>query len=137
MIIAGLVLSALVLLAIFGTWKAGWLYFRVSSAEIALNGALSAESKVYRTGTGDYLIFMETESANFPVYAVTNGGRSIGIPGSPVPSSYTKSVKTDTFVLCLQCPITQAGTSKLAGSISASENEISFHVGTDSVAVKF
>lgn len=137
MIIACSILLALVLLAMFGSWKAGWLYLRVSDARIALNGAQSADSKIYKTGTGDYLIFMETENASFPVYAVTNDGRNVGIPGGPVPSTYTKSLKTDTVVLCLQCQITQAGTSKLTGSISASESEMGFRVGSDTVIVRF
>lgn len=139
MIIAGFVVSTLLLLAIFGSWKAGWLYFRLSDAKIALNGAHSDESKIYRSGTGDYLIFLETEGASFPVYAVTNDGEHVGIPASPIPSSFTKSVKTDYLVLCLQCSVVLAGTDKfdLNADVSASSEEIAFRVSGDSVIVKF
>ena len=136
MIISAVVVLGLVLL-FFGTWKVGWLYFRISSAEVALNGIRSGESEVYRAGTGDYLIVLDAGHSSHQVYAVTNRGGTVGIPGSPIPSSYTKSVKSGALVLCLECQITAAGTDKLAGSISASANQMDFHVGADSVTVKF
>ena len=139
MIIAGFAVSLLVLIAIFGFWESGLLYFRLPAAKITLNGIDSDGSKIYSAGNGDYLLFLETENAERPVYAVTNDGKSVGTPASPVPSSYTKSVKTSGFVLCLQCPITLAGTDKFdsGAKISTAEDEINFHVSPDKVTVKF
>lgn len=139
MIILGFAVVTSLLVTILGFWILGFLYFRVSNAKIVLNGEVSDASKIYRTGNGDYLLFLENEKAQRPVYAVLNDGRKIGTPASPVPSSFTKSIKTGLFVLCLQCPISVADTPKFdAGAeISTSDDEIDFHVSPDKVTVKF
>ena len=115
------------------------LYFRLPSSTVSHNGIESADSTVYRSGNGDYLVFLDSAQARFPVYKVADDGRSIGIPAAPVPSSYTKSVKTGSFVLCLQCPITLAGTDKFdsKAQVSVTSNEIDFRVSDDAVNIKF
>ena len=86
-----------------------------------------------------HLLFLETEKARRPVYAVLNDGKKIGAPASPIPSTFTKSVKTGLFVLCLQCPISIAEPPKFdAGAeISTSEDELNFFVSPDKITVKF
>lgn len=138
-IIIGAVILLIFLLSLFGLWRSGMLYFRLSDSRVSLNGIESADSTVYRAGNGDYLIFLDSARARFPVYKVENEGKSIGIPASPVPSSYTKSVKTGSFVLCLECLITLAGTDKLdlRAEVFNSPNNINFHVYDDVVNINF
>lgn len=138
-IILGFAAVTFLLVTILGFWILGLLYFRVSNATIVLNGEVSDESKIYRTGNGDYLLFLETEKAQRPVYAVLDDGRKIGTPSSPIPSSFTKSIKTRLFVMCLHCSISVADPPKFdAGAeISTSDDEISFRVSPDKVTVKF
>ena len=138
-VIVGVVILLVFALSVFGLWQSGMLYFRLANSRVSLNGAESTASSVYRSGNGDYLIFLDPERARFPVYKVVDDGKHIGIPASPVPSSYTKSLKTDSFVLCLQCVVTLAGTDKfdLRAEVSTTPNEINFHVSEDVVNINF
>lgn len=125
--------------SLFGLWRSGMLYFRLSDSRVSIKGTESTTSEVYKAGNGDYLIFLDPARARFPVYKVLNEGKNIGIPASQVPSSYTKSLKTDSLVLCLQCTVTLAGTDKfdLRAEVSTTPNEINFHVSDDVVNINF
>jgi hypothetical protein len=136
-IIVGAIILIVFTLSLFGLWLSGTLYFRLPNARVSINGEQSATSSIYRSGNGDYLVFLDAEAARFPVYKILNEGKSVGIPASPIPSSYTKSFKTNFFVLCLQCSVVLAGTSKLTGEISSAPNEINFHVSEDVVKINF
>jgi hypothetical protein len=138
-IIIGVVILLVLALSLFGLWLSGTLFFRLPSSRVSINGAESATSSVYRSGNGDYLIFLDPETAQSPVYKVLNEGKSVGVPVSPVPSSYTKSVKTESFVLCLQCSVVLAGTDKLdlRAEVSTTSEGINFHVYEDTVNISF
>lgn len=93
-------------------WLTGGLYLRMSNVIVTANGIVSERSEVYKTGNGIYLIFLENNGTN-KTYMIFSKNNTVGIPARPVPSSYSKSFKTNSFVLCLDCPVTLAGTDKL------------------------
>ncbi len=123
----------------FGLWLLGMLYIRLPNSRVFIHETESATSSVYKAGNGDYLVFLDSETVKFPVYIILNEGASVGTPVAPIPSSYTKSVKTNLFVLCLQCSPVLAGTEKLdlRAGICTTPNEINFHVYEDVVRIRF
>ncbi|QQS42346.1 MAG: hypothetical protein IPM63_05225 [Acidobacteriota bacterium] len=135
---AGIGVMVLISLVIMGIWQGGWLFLRVASAKITLNGKTTKDSKIYKGASGDYFIFLENESAEHRVYRVFSQTPEVGIPASPVPSSYTKSLKTNWVLLCGHCPITTAGTDKFDrnATVSVSSTGLEFTVGEDNVVVK-
>ncbi|RMG00578.1 MAG: hypothetical protein D6735_13350 [Acidobacteria bacterium] len=139
MIRIGVVVLSVFAMSLFGLWLSGILYIRLPDSKVFINGTESTTSRVYRSGNGDYLVFLDSETARFPVYRILNEGKNVGVPVSPVPSSYTKSVKTNSFVICFQCSVSLAGTEKLdlQAEVSVSPSEINFHVYQDVVKISF
>lgn len=135
----GVIVLLVSVLSVFRLWWSGMLYFRLSDAKVTLNGTKSTASTVYRSGNGDYLIFLDPELAQQNVYTVVDNGKHIGIPASRVPSSYTKSFMTSGFVLCLQCGVVLAGTDKLdlKAEVSETSEELTFKVYSDAVTITF
>lgn len=136
---AGIGVIVLISLVIMGIWQGGWLFLRVASAKITLNGKTTKDSKIYEGASGDYFIFLEKESAEHRVCRVSSQSPEVGIPASPVPSSYTKSLKTNWFLLCGDCEVVKADTGKLDmnATVSITSDGFTFKVYRDSVAVKF
>ena len=137
--LAGILILAVFSLAIVGVWLNGWLYLRLPAAKITLNGKATEGSKIYKGASGNYFVFLENESAEFPVYAASSLHPEVGIPASLVPSGYTKSVKTNWFLFCGHCPLTMAGSDKFDrnATVSVTSDGLTFKVEGDEVAVKF
>ena len=120
-------------------WCTGKLFWRVSNATITTNGVTSDESRIYKSRTGEYFIFTKDRENKPSTYVVFDKDQTVGIPSRAVPSSQSKSVKTTFFLLCLECPITLAGTDKYDrnAKVSVSSSEISFKIYENTVVVKF
>lgn len=124
---------------ILALWLNEMLYFRSFGVSVSLNGETVEESALFKTANGSYLLFLNTETAKRPVYAVWDNGEGVGTPVSPVPSSYTKSIKTSLFVVCLNCYFADARSPKFDARTKTltTEDEISFSVSPDNVTVRF
>ena len=134
-----IVAPAFIVIVLMFCWIDGSFFLRSSNAKVSLNGMELNKAEVYESGNNEYLVFLNTENAVFNVYVIDGRVQRVGIPTSPVPSSYTKSLKTSSFVICLHCPVTLAGTDKLDSSakVSLSPEQIVFKVEHDSVLIAF
>lgn len=127
------------LLAVFWCWTDGKFYVRLPGAEISLNDSNVNEARIYKNGKGDHLIFLGADSTFRTVYGVEEFGTIITLPVSPIPSRFTKSIRTEMFVLCLNCGFVDAKSVKVdpRAEITATSNGFDFHVYNDRVKVEF
>jgi hypothetical protein len=135
--IAVVAILVVALLVIF--WLNGNLFFRLSDAIVIVNGTASDKNEIYKSGNGDYLVFIKDENGKTKTYIVFSKSKEVGIPNRQIPSSYSRSVKTGWFVFSWHTESIIAGTEKLDrnAKIDLSPNEINFQIYDDNVAIKF
>lgn len=138
-LLAAIIIPVSIVALLVCLWLTGSLFLRSPSAETVLNGVVLNRSEVYKSGNGDYLIFLNDNETAPKTYMIFSSSERFGIPTRTIPSSYSKSFKTSSFVLCYDCPATLAGTEKLDrnAKLRVLPKQIIFQLYEDSVSVKF
>jgi hypothetical protein len=116
-------------------WSRGRLFLR-QPAQISLNGIDSSRSEVYKSGNGDYFIFLEKTEGEVKTFWIGHG--KVGVPSDIVPSMSTLSIRTGSLLICLDAEIDTLGEMSWEGvnpKLSISDEQISFQVGSDNIAV--
>jgi hypothetical protein len=119
-------------------WLTGVIFIRLPGAIITSNGTVSDRNAVYKSGNGDSLIFIE-DNGRAMTYMVSSQTNQVGIPNRPIPSSFSRSIRTGWFVFCWYTESAVAGTGKLDrnASLKIQPNQITFRVYEDTIHINY